>query len=148
MGFLSKFMGNPVPSKADPEVLAPWELVSGENESVWARGLCASGSCCTALAVTSLHQPQIAPIERYPEARAALLAAASTEEAIAVILAYVQPKVEEKGQAGDPVKALDAMDLDVSSSCLFHPVHHSHTDPRAPRRDPARTPFPRPSSGR
>ncbi|RSH87981.1 uncharacterized protein EHS24_000504 [Apiotrichum porosum] len=55
--------------------------------------------------------PNVAPIERLPEAVDRLRAARSREEAIATIRAYIQPKVETKG--AKPVTALQSLAEEV-----------------------------------
>jgi hypothetical protein len=55
-------------------------------------------------------------IELYPEALSRLNAARTSGDAIAVVVAYVRPKVDARGETGSPLLAFNSLEMDVSGN--------------------------------
>jgi len=66
--------------------------------------------------LTTDTQRHLDPILKYADAKEARLACETTEDALSIVMAYIAPKVAEKGALGDPTRGLDTLDVEVSSS--------------------------------
>jgi hypothetical protein len=118
MGIKNLFGGSKSPKPSPDDVFAQYDLVcllSSAHTCAAAAAACAVlVSCCKlprVVADTS-NQPPVGYIAKLEQATARLENATTSEEAIAIVRAYIQPKVEEKGM--QPLVALDSLDSEVS----------------------------------